>query len=184
MFGRKRPIPWLIDEKRAIREAIFDLNLPYLGFCLGHQLLADVLGGDVGPAEQPEIGAVDIHFNQTAATHPLLQGLPQNIPLVQWHLAEVKQMPSTIDIVATSKTCPIHGIALNDRVLGLQSHIEVSMDTVKEWLSSPDAQSQLKHHLGQDGVSLFEQEARAQMEASNRAAERLYSNFIQQLGQR
>ena len=37
--------PWLVDEKEAIREAIDNLNMPFLGICLGHQLVAEAMGG-------------------------------------------------------------------------------------------------------------------------------------------
>lgn len=174
--------PWMVDEKRAIREAIFDLDLPYFGVCLGHQLLADVLGGEVGPAVRAEIGVVDLHFNETAQNHPWLEGMPETMPLVQWHLAEVKQLPDHIDILATTDACPIHGIALNQRTLGMQSHIEVNLDTVREWIRSPSARLQLERHLGPDAVAIFEQDADIHMEASKRAAERLYANFLQAIG--
>lgn len=173
--------PWLISEKRAIREAIFDHNLPYFGVCLGHQLLADVLGCDVGPAAKAEIGTRDIHFNKMAQAHPWLQGFPESTPLVQWHLAEVKQVPGSIDILATSDACPIHGIAFNDHVLGLQSHIEVNMEAIREWLSSPDAQSQLKQYLGPSAVTDFERDAALHMQASMQVAGCLYANIMQTL---
>ena len=48
--------PWLTDEKALIREAVEGRGLPFLGLCLGHQLLAEALGGSVGPSERPEIG--------------------------------------------------------------------------------------------------------------------------------
>lgn len=52
--------PWLVYEKTAIREAVVERKLPYLGFCLGHQLLADALDGEVGLAYMPEIGVLDV----------------------------------------------------------------------------------------------------------------------------
>ena len=50
--------PWLIPEKQAIRTWVRDLKRPYLGLCLGHQLLADALGGTCGPQRPPEVGVL------------------------------------------------------------------------------------------------------------------------------
>ncbi|HEY9736520.1 MAG TPA: type 1 glutamine amidotransferase, partial [Trichocoleus sp.] len=47
--------PWLAAEKALIREAIA-LGKPYVGICLGAQLLADALGGEVGPMTKPQVG--------------------------------------------------------------------------------------------------------------------------------
>ena len=40
----EREYPWLIEEKKAIKEFVVDLKKPYLGFCLGCQLLGEVVG--------------------------------------------------------------------------------------------------------------------------------------------
>ena len=54
--------PWLIDEKKKIKEFVFNLKKPYLGFCLGCQLLGEVVGGKVTKSNPPEIGIMDINF--------------------------------------------------------------------------------------------------------------------------
>jgi len=54
--------PWLIEEKQAIREWVVDRQRPFLGFCLGHQLLADALGGSCGWQDPPEIGVLPIEL--------------------------------------------------------------------------------------------------------------------------
>ena len=55
--------PWLIDEKKRIKEFVVDLKKPYLGFCLGCQLLGEVVGGKVERTRNPEIGMLNISFS-------------------------------------------------------------------------------------------------------------------------
>ena len=43
----EKDYPWLIEEKKAIKEFVINLKKPYLGFCLGCQLLGEVVGGNV-----------------------------------------------------------------------------------------------------------------------------------------
>ena len=58
----EKDYPWLIDEKKRIKEYVVDLKKPYLGFCLGCQLLGEVIGGNVARSESSEIGILDIDF--------------------------------------------------------------------------------------------------------------------------
>ena len=58
----EKDYPWLIDEKNKIKEFVVELNKPYLGFCLGCQLLGEVIGGKVVKTNNPEIGMMDINF--------------------------------------------------------------------------------------------------------------------------
>ena len=55
--------PWLIEEKKRIKEFVVDLKKPYLGFCLGCQLLGEVVGGKVVKSKPAEIGIMDINFS-------------------------------------------------------------------------------------------------------------------------
>ena len=52
--------PWLKDEKEAIKEFVIEKEKPFLGFCLGCQLLGEVIGGSVTKSSPPEIGILDI----------------------------------------------------------------------------------------------------------------------------
>ena len=56
----EKDYPWLIEEKKKIKEFVVDLNKPYLGFCLGCQLLGEVIGGKVVKTNNPEIGMLDL----------------------------------------------------------------------------------------------------------------------------
>ena len=55
--------PWLIEEKKKIKEFVVDLKKPYLGFCLGCQLLGEVVGGKVVKSKPAEIGIMDVNFS-------------------------------------------------------------------------------------------------------------------------
>ena len=64
--------PWLIEEKKKIKEFVVDLKKPYLGFCLGCQLLGEVIGGKVVKSNPPEIGIMDINFTKEKKDDHLL----------------------------------------------------------------------------------------------------------------
>jgi GMP synthase-like glutamine amidotransferase len=169
--------PWLPDEKAAIREAVLARAMPFLGICLGHQLLADALGGEVGPAAAPEIGVFEVGLGAGAA-HPLFAGLPQRSPFLQWHRAEVRQPPDSAKVLASSPRCAVQAIAVGQYAFGLQCHAEVDAATLDEWLGVPAAVEVLAQALGRDGPARFAAQARAYMAACNRAARQLYRNFM------
>ena len=81
--------PWLIEEKDAIRKAVNELKMPYVGICLGHQLLADALGGEVSPAAVPEVGVLQIQKTEAGKHSPFYENLPESMSCLQWHAAEV-----------------------------------------------------------------------------------------------
>ena len=77
--------PWLIPEKKAISEYVLNLEKPFLGFCLGCQLLGEVLGGQVVKSSPSEIGVLDIHSQEHIKIDPLFNFLPQSFKALQWH---------------------------------------------------------------------------------------------------
>ena len=60
----EKEFPWLIEEKLRIKEFVLDMEKPFLGFCLGCQLLGEILGGNVIKSSPPEIGILDINMSQ------------------------------------------------------------------------------------------------------------------------
>ena len=60
----EKEFPWLVEEKKRIKEFVIDLKKPYLGFCLGCQLLGEVVGGKIVKSRPAEIGMMDINFTQ------------------------------------------------------------------------------------------------------------------------
>ena len=66
----EKEYPWLIKEKKKIKEFVLDLKKPYLGFCLGCQLLGEVVGGKVVKSNLAEIGIMDINFSKKKENLP------------------------------------------------------------------------------------------------------------------
>ena len=67
---------WLIDEKQKIKNYVINLKKPYLGFCLGCQLLGEVVGGKVIKSSKPEIGMLDINFSKQKENEQLFSSFP------------------------------------------------------------------------------------------------------------
>ena len=171
--------PWLKDEKSFIRKAVEEIGLPYLGLCLGHQLLAEVLGGEVGKSTTPEIGVLDVQLTEVGATGVLFDGLPERFDCLQWHSAEVKKMPPGAQCLATSPDCAVQAMKWGTRACSTQFHVEIEADTVRNWSAIPEYSEALDKALGDGAVARLDAKCAARMQAFNTMAERLYINWLQ-----
>lgn len=170
--------PWLRHEKEAIRDWVGVQDKPFLGICLGHQLLADALGGEVGPAAVGEINLLDIALSEEGHRHPLYAGFDKVKRGLQWHGAEVKSLPKGGVVLASTSNCPIAAFAYGSSAFGLQYHVEATDQSVADWAQGAGGQEALSrlHPPGFAGkLRTRVSEGFAELLGNSR---RLYDNFM------
>ena len=169
--------PWIAAELAAIRGWV-GRSRPFLGFCLGHQLLAEALGGAVGKAAEPEIGVMPVRLTGAGRASPFLRGVPDEFPCLQWHGAEVVRAPEGAEILASSPSCAVNALAVGPRAFSVQFHVEITPDTVAEWGAVPEYARALEETLGAGALARFDAEAAASMPGFAALARTLYRNFM------
>ena len=171
--------PWLVEEKRRIHDWVVGMGKPYLGFCLGCQLLGEVLGGKVVQSDPPEIGVLDINMSAAAKSDPLFGEYPATIKAVQWHSYEVQGLESNSDVtvLGSSDNTRYQIFRYRDNAYAVQFHIEVRSDTVMQWGCVPEYKTALENSLGEDALEKFDASAREHMPEMNRLSAQLYQSF-------
>ena len=172
--------PWLIDEKKKIKEFVVDLKKPYLGFCLGCQLLGEVIGGKVVKTKNPEIGIMDINFlEKNKNNDSLFFEFPEKIKSLQWHSYEVQRLENNKDVtlIASSNETKYQIFKYKNHAYGIQFHIEIKDTTVKEWGCVPEYKLALEKQLGHNALEKFDTDAKTNMQKMNNYSLILYSNF-------
>ena len=175
----EKEYPWLIDEKKKIKEFIDVLKKPYLGFCLGCQLLGEAIGGKVVKSKNPEIGMLDINFLKNKDNDLLFSKFPEKIKSLQWHSYEVQDLENNNDVtlIASSPETKYQIFKYKNHAYGIQFHIEIKKTTVSEWGCVAEYKMALENQLGKGALEKFDQEAKDNMAAMNNYSEILYKNF-------
>ena len=171
--------PWLVAEKAAIRTAVTEHKLPYLGFCLGHQLLAEAMGGRVGPMKVSEVGVLDVHLTEQGKRDRLFKSMPATCKGLQWHSAEVQQLPPGSEILASSPVCDIQAFKIHPHAYGVQYHMEQTPDTVPQWGCVPEYKHALENTLGSGALATMKTEVDELLPQSTANARTLYNNFLE-----
>ena len=175
----EKDYPWLIEEKKKIKEFVVELNKPYLGFCLGCQLLGEVIGGNVVKTNNPEIGMLDINFLDEKNKDILFADYPEKITSLQWNSYEVQELEKNKDVtlIASSKETKYQIFRYKSNAYGIQFHIEIKDTTVNDWGCVPEYKSALENQLGQGALEKFDKEAKENMTNMNNYSKILYTKF-------
>lgn len=169
--------PWLLEEKEAIRHWVRGMRRPFLGFCLGHQLLADALGGSCAPQRPAEIGVLEVETSAEGRRDRLFAGLPPRQRVLQWHSVCVERVPEDGVALAHSDVCAVQAMRIGECAWSMQYHVEVEADTIANWGEIPVYRSALENALGPGSLERLRDEAGACMEEFAANSEILYRSF-------
>ena len=136
--------PKILKELEALRKCLRD-GIPCLGICLGLQLLVKAAGGTVFRNPVPEIGFRDsgggwFEMEKTAdgKKDPLLAEIPDPCKVFQLH-GEAVSLTSSMTCLARGRDCENQIVKIQERVYGIQGHVELSERMFEDWLEADGA---------------------------------------------
>jgi len=176
--------PWLVAEKEAIREWTTSRNRPYLGICLGLQLLAEALGGAVGVARAAEVGVGKVRLNALGQQHPMTAGLTKTLKVMQWHHAEVSKLPPEAEVLASSPITPVQIMSVGREMVATQFHAELTPALVDRWAHIPQYLKWLEEALGPGAYDRVRAQALPLMPQIARMSRSLFDNLTGRRGLR
>jgi GMP synthase-like glutamine amidotransferase len=127
----EKKFPQLAAQDIAIKRAI-ELSIPYLGICLGGQLLAKALGAPVMPNPGKEIGFYQIDLTPEGRKDPILQGLNAHLSVFQWH-GDTFAIPDGAVQLASAHTCSNQAFRYGTSAYAIQFHLETTPQMIRQW---------------------------------------------------
>lgn len=166
-------LAWMRDEMQFIKAA-HEGGVPVIGICLGHQMIAAALGGEVAPMDRPEAGFQTVSLNMAGQLEPVLAGIAWNSPQFCLHGQQVTKAPKDAVVLASSAACAIQAFRVGVRTFGFQYHFESDLVAIRRYLRERPGEFEAA------GVSVEDVEAQASRhyEAFARLADRLCVNLV------
>jgi GMP synthase (glutamine-hydrolysing) len=168
--------PYLAQEKIWLRQVIKQ-DIPYLGICLGGQILADTLGGQTRLHTMTEIGFFDVSLTDLGQQDPLFSGLPGYQKVFHWH-EDTFELPADAILLATHANTKNQAFRYGRRAYGLQYHIELDEDTLNFWLYEPSLKESIIEVMGLEAYQAIDQERPLSFPLYQQHTVLLFENFL------
>ncbi|MCL8208888.1 MAG: type 1 glutamine amidotransferase [Actinomycetia bacterium] len=167
---------WLRGERAWIRAAV-EAGRPFLGVCLGAQLLALALGGSVYPGPAPEVGIAPVALTPEAERDPLFAGLPGSLSAFHWH-GDTFSLPPGAVLLAGSASYAHQVFRWGSAAWGIQCHFEVGADAARAWAELPPYAAALQQAHGADALGPLLTAMRREEAAWRRTARHLAQRWL------
>ena len=170
--------PNLITEIDIIRDAV-ERDMSVLGICLGAQLIAKALGGEVSRNEVREIGWYDVHMTEAGLRDPVLSTFEPTQEVFQWHEDGISLPPDTdAEILASSPASPVQAFRHGEHVYGFQFHLEVDRPLIERWLTVPDHSETLADEKGRIEPDAIRRQAATSIGPLEELSRRTFARWI------
>lgn len=164
-----------LKEETAFIQKVLERGVPFLGICLGSQLLAKAARATVGSSPEKEIGFAPVQLTAAGKKDPLFQGVAGALDVFQWH-EDMFEIPAAGTLLATSSVCPNQAFRVGPCAYGVQFHIEITDKSIREWSDE---------YLQQAGNRTFAEKKKAMLEDYRKkkdqfhdVADKIYANFL------
>ena len=169
----EKKYPFLKAEDEFIKK-VLSQEIPFMGICLGSQLLAKACGARVTSSPNKEIGFFQARLSGDGQRDVLFQGLQERLEVFQWH-EDMWELPSGASLLASSQGCPHQAFKVGPCAYGIQFHMEVTEPTIREWIG--------EYFTGKNAYEAKQKEKilKDYSEYKNsfhRMAETMYTNFL------
>ncbi len=172
--------PWLAPERELVRESV-EAGRPFLGVCLGVQLLAAALGAPVHPVERPEVGLLEVELTAEGRADPLFAGLDERLVSLQWH-GDTFDLPAGAVRLATSPAARNQAFRVGEHAYGIQFHLEVTAEMARQWGEIPAYRDSLAEALGARGGAEFLADVERRAAELHPSARTLFENWLELAG--
>lgn len=124
---------WMRPEM-ALLKAAHETELPVVGLCLGHQLIAAALGGEVAKMASAEIGWHEVTLAFPGTMEVMYAGMPWKTTQFHAHGYEVTKLPAGATPLAGSKACRTQAFKIGMKTYGFQYHFEWMQDDIEAFV--------------------------------------------------
>jgi GMP synthase-like glutamine amidotransferase len=122
---------FLKEENKFIQE-IISSKTPFLGICLGAQLLAKTAGAKVYKASAEEIGWFKIDLTADGINDPIFKNVPDKLDVFQWH-GDTFNIPNGAALLGKGDRVVNQAFRVGERAYGFQIHLEINATILKKW---------------------------------------------------